>query len=143
MLNNIKLRLKHLRVIFFGKGQTRKKMAAFLKIHPGIWLKWESGKVIPNTDKLADVAQKTGCSLDWLILGIGNPPSPPIQPPEIDDEVTEKDDKQNAEDDLFNIIDTKDNISIRGHLICICPNCGTKVFADKGKGKIAEDIKND
>lgn len=66
-----------LRAVRIARGyQTAEEMAQALKIEGPRYRSWERGGSIPHLDLLEDVRKLTGVSLDFLLLGITDPPSP-------------------------------------------------------------------
>ncbi len=49
-------------------------MAALVGVQRAAWHSWERDASMPTTRHLKDIAGTTGASLDWIILGKGDPP---------------------------------------------------------------------
>ncbi len=70
MLSMIGTRLKILRQ---SKGATAATMAAIAGVRRQTWHGWEAEEYRPSIEHLQKIATVTGLSLDWLLLGRGQP----------------------------------------------------------------------
>ncbi|NMO95786.1 helix-turn-helix domain-containing protein [Paenibacillus lemnae] len=58
-----------------SRGMTKKAFCEQLGISTGNFGDWKRGKTTPSTSKLVEISSFFSVSLDWLIVGRGNPSS--------------------------------------------------------------------
>ncbi|GAB6926928.1 hypothetical protein JCM10914A_09110 [Paenibacillus sp. JCM 10914] len=69
-MQSIYQRIEHL---IESRGMTKKAFCETLGISTGNFGDWKRGKTTPSTNKLIEIAAFFSVSLDWLIIGKGNP----------------------------------------------------------------------
>ena len=58
---------KRIRQLRYERGMTQKEFSGFIGIGKVMLYYYESGKSLPKADMLFRIAEKAGCSVDWLI----------------------------------------------------------------------------
>ena len=65
---------KRLKALRLRLGRTADWMASLVGVKRQAWHSWERDHFMPSVSHLKAIAERTGASLDWLILGKGDPP---------------------------------------------------------------------
>lgn len=66
LCNNLESRLVSLRK---QKGETQGKVAEAIGVDVKTYAKYETGRIIPPTDRIIDLAEHFGTTTDYLLLG--------------------------------------------------------------------------
>ena len=72
--------IQHIKEKRKEKGYTQEKMAELLNISYSNYSKIENGIVTPTLERLVDISQLLGVSLDYLVYGQGNDKEQIISP---------------------------------------------------------------
>lgn len=74
-------RIKELRI---RTGLSQAKFAQFIGVSPGNISTWENGGSLPGAIALKKIAQKLGCSVDWILTGVENKKLEVVEDPELE-----------------------------------------------------------